>query len=186
MFNTKNVDARNLRAAILLLPVRSIGAPGVCGVHQLMAPVTALESKVKLASLHYDDMPEATAALDSSSVDRPIILDVTDMLASGNFKGIALRSMKGLCATFGSRAGTPAPAIICTYGFGDPRPPKWFVGPAVPDTSSGHEGDFYVQTGKGILFRRSANAWDSTILLAAPVEKPVIKRPAPKTFPPNR
>jgi hypothetical protein len=177
-FNTRKFDTGNLNSAILLLPIKSIRSSGIYGVHALMTPVNALEGSVRAKDLHYDDMPIASANIDSSFVDGMLLLNITEQVRSRTFFGILIRSMEGLSASFSARTAFPSPAVICvrdTTGVSGASPvAKWFIGKDHPVPSFGRPGDFYAQPVKGIIYRKSAVSWDSLLILKPPLSLPAV------------
>ena len=182
VFNPKDFNVKAIKTAIAILSVKSVQAPGICSICALYLPVTMPESKVKPVNLHFDDLPIATLTIDRSSAGQSFLINVTEQLKSGRFKGLALRSINGLVASFVSKEGFPAPAIICTYDLLNPRASKWFTGVTHPDPSWGHENDFFVQSGKGVVFQKTVAKWDSVVVLTPPLpsKSVVLSKPRPK------
>lgn len=174
VFKPHYADSNNIRSAMLMVHITSVLKPGLCGIHTLMTKIIVPESRVTLENVKFDDMPVASLALDTSFSDQMLLLDVTDLVKSKSFNGIALRSMNGLSARFGSKEGFPPPAILIIRDSLSPNPPKWYNCNDIPKTL-GKEGDYYVYTLKGVIYRKSAESWDSVASLTippAPPEKP--------------
>jgi hypothetical protein len=171
-FTARTFDTAHLKTAILLLPVKSIGSAGLCGVHALMTPVAAAEASVRARDLHYDDLPIAATAIDSSFADGMILLNVTEQVRSRAFFGVLIRSMGKLSATFGARKGVPSPAVICVCEPAGRPSAHWFTGKGRPDSSLGRPGDFYAQPVRGVVYRKTTVSWDSVLTLTPPPPPP--------------
>ncbi|MGA2507421.1 MAG: hypothetical protein ABSF80_08105 [Chitinispirillaceae bacterium] len=172
VFKPHYADSNDIRSAMLMVHITSVLKPGLCGIHTLMTKITVPENRVTLENVRFDDMPVASLALDTSFSDQMLLLDVTDLVKSKSFNGIALRSISGLSARFGSKEGFPPPAIIITRDSPDPNPPKWYNCNDFPEKTLGKQGDYYVYTSKGVIYRKSAEAWDSVASLTIPPPLP--------------
>jgi hypothetical protein len=179
VFKPHYADSNNIRSAMLMVHITSVLKPGLCGIHTLMTKIIVPESKVKLEDVKFDDMPVASLSLDTSFSDQMLLLDVTELVKSKSFNGIALRSISGLSACFGSKEGFPPPAIIITHDLPGPNPPKWYNCNDFPEKTLGKQGDYYVYTSKGEIYRKSAEAWDSVASLTIP--PPLPEKPAAVT-----
>lgn len=172
VFKPHYADSNDIRSAMLMVHITSVLKPGLCGIHTLMTKITVPENRVTLENVRFDDMPVASLALDTSFSDQMLLLDVTDLVKSKSFNGIALRPISGLSARFGSKEGFPPPAIIITHDSPDPNPPKWYNCNDFPEKTLGKQGDYYVYTSKGVIYRKSAEAWDSVASLTIPPPLP--------------
>jgi hypothetical protein len=172
VFRSASVNYRNIGSAMLAICIKSVSKPGLCGVHALMSRITAPENSVRVSDVKFDDMPIAAQQLDSSFTDQMILVNITELVQSKTFYGVALRPLRGLSAQFSSREGFPPPAILVTRDTLNPNPPKWWSAPEAPDTSVGKTGDFYVCPLTGIIYRKSSVAWDSVASLVIPPEQP--------------
>lgn len=176
VFKWQGIAVKRARTAMLMLYVKSVSKPGLCGIHTLMAKVIVPENSVKLSDLKFDDMPIASVPLDSSFSDQMLLLDVTELIKSKTFKGIAVRPIQGLSATIISKEGFPPPAVLLTYDTLNPNQAKWFNNSELPEPSTGKEGDFFIHKVKGIVYHKSSPAvWDSVMSLTIPPETPAAK-----------
>ena len=126
VFKWQSIAIKRARSAMLMLYIKSVVKPGLCGIHTLMTKITVPENKVKPEDLKFDDMPVAAVPLDSLFSDQMLLLDITELVKSKTFKGIAIRPINGLSAIFTSKEGFPPPAILLTYDTLNPNPSKWF------------------------------------------------------------
>jgi hypothetical protein len=194
VFKSAGIYYRNIGSAMLAVYIKTVSKPGLCGIHSLMTKISAPENRVTPADVKFDDMPIAALPLDSSFSDQMILVNITELVQSRAFYGIALRSINGLSANFSSKEGFPPPAILLTHEPASPTPAKWFNGIDPPDMSTGGAGDYYVHIPRGVIYRKSAGAWDSVASLTIPPpppEKPAapalgkrpLHRPYKKTLP---
>ena len=112
LFKYRSIDFRDISSAMLMVYIKTVPKPGLCGIHQLMKKISAPENMVKYENVKFDDMPIAALTLDSSFSDQMILLNITELIRSKTFYGIALRPMRGLSASFGSKEGFPPPVIL--------------------------------------------------------------------------
>jgi hypothetical protein len=173
VFKPQQIDFKNIKAIMLMLHIKSVLKPGLCGINMLVKRITAPENKVSPIDLKYDDMPIAALPLDSSFANQMLLIEITELVKSKTFRGIAVKPISGLSAVFSSKEGYPPPAVLLTHDTLNPNPSKWFNGAASPDTTTpGKTGDFYVDMAKGIIYRRSTAQWDSAASLTIPPEPP--------------
>jgi hypothetical protein len=176
VFKWQGIAVKRARTAMLTLYIRSVSKPGLCGIHILMTKITVPENSVKLSDLKFDDMPIASVPLDSSFSDQMLLLDITELIKSKTFKGIAIRPIQGLSATFISKEGYPPPAVLLTFDTLNTNQAKWFNNSEPPEPSTGKEGDFFIHKVKGVVYHKSSPAaWDSVASLTIPPEPPVVK-----------
>ena len=102
VFKWQGIAVKRARTAMLMLYIKSVLKPGLCGIHTLMAKITIPEKNVKPKDLKFDDMPIASVPLDSMFADQILLLDVTELIKSKTLKGIAIRPINGLSAVFTS------------------------------------------------------------------------------------
>jgi hypothetical protein len=118
-FQTAGLDRAKIQKATLALLVKSVGPLGTLRVHTLTAPITALEANVPLASLSYDaNAVAASLNLTASDVEKVVNLDITAIVKAAAFTGVALTSINGMVAEFGSKESLIAPAILLAYDNG--------------------------------------------------------------------
>jgi hypothetical protein len=173
VFKSSGVNYMNIGSAMLAVYIKTVRKPGVCGIHSLMKRITGPENMVKIQQVSFDDMPIAALPLDSTFSDRMILVNITELVQSSGFYGIALRSIRGLSASFNSKEGFPPPVILVYRDSLNPyAQPKWWSAEDVPDTSVGKTGDFYVRAAKGVIYRKSPGVWDSVASLTIPPSLP--------------
>jgi hypothetical protein len=172
VFKSASVNYRNIGAAMLAVYIKTVPKPGLCGIHALMTKIRSPENGVKLSDVTFDDMPIAALPLDSTFSDQMFLVNITELVQSREFHGIALRPIKGLSARFTSKEGFPPPSLLVTRDTLNPNPPKWWSAADVPDMSVGKEGDFYVRAAQGVIYRKSPATWDSVASLIIPPEPP--------------
>ena len=173
VFKLSGVNYMNINSAMLAVSIKTVRKPGLCGIHSLMTKIIPPENRVAQSDVRFDDMPLAAQPLDSTFSDKIILVNITEELLSGKFCGIALRSLRGLSASFNSKEGFPPSAILVYRDSLNPyAQPKWWSAEDVPDTSVGKEGDFYVRAAQGIIYRKSPGVWDSVASLTIPPPLP--------------
>jgi hypothetical protein len=171
VFKSASIYYRNVTSAMLAVSIKAVPKPGLCGIHALMTRITAPENRVTALQVAFDDMPIAALPLDSTFSDQMILVNITELVQSRSFYGIALRPMRGLSARFSSKEGFPPPAILVYRDSLNPyQQPKWWTSTEIPDLSVGKEGDFFVLPTQGVIYRKSAAAWDSVAHLTLPPE----------------
>lgn len=181
VFKSSSVTYRNIGSAMLALYIKKVTRPGLCGIHSLMTKITAPENMVNAQNVTFDDMPIADLPLDSTFSDRMILVNITELVQSPVFYGIAIRPIKGLSASFSSKEGFPPPAILLYRDTLNPYlQPKWWSADDVPDMDAGKAGDFYVRALQGVIYRKSATAWDSVASFSIPSEQQAASTPAKK------
>ena len=168
LFKYRSIDFRDISSAMLMVYIKTVPKPGLCGIHQLMKKISVPENMVKSENVKFDDMPIAALPLDSSFSDQMILLNITELIQSKTFYGIAIRPMRGLSACFSSKEGFPPPVILITRDSVSTNPVKWWSANDVPDMSTGKPNDFYVRASQGVVYRKSAGAWDSVASLTIP------------------
>jgi len=169
VFKSSGVNYMNIGSAMLAVYIKTVRKPGLCGIHSLMTKITAPENRVTSSDVRFDDMPIAAQTLDSTFSDKMILVNITELVQSRGFYGIALRSIRGLSASFSSKEGFPPPVILIYRDSLNPyAQPKWWSAEDVPDTSVGKEGDFYVRAAQGVIYRKSPGVWDSVASLTIP------------------
>ena len=173
VFKSASIHYRGINSAMLAVYITSVQKPGLCGIHALMKKIIAPENGVAPSDVKYDDMPIAALPLDSSYSAQMVLVNITELVQSSAFYGIALRPIRDLSARFSSKEGFPPPAILVYRDTLNPYvQPKWWSADDVPDTSVGKAGDFYVRALQGIIYRKSSGAWDSVASLTIPPEQP--------------
>jgi hypothetical protein len=169
VFTSAGIHYRDIDAAMLAVYISSVRKPGLCCIHALMKKITAPENGVASTDVLYDDMPIASLELDTSFSAQMILVNITELVLSKAFFGIALRPMRNLSARFSSKEGFPPPAILCYRDtLTPPLQPKWWSADDVPDTSVGKNGDFYLRALQGVIYRKSSGQWDSVANLTIP------------------
>lgn len=173
VFKSASIHYRGINSAMLALYITSVQKPGLCGIHALMKKIIAPENGVVPADVKYDDMPIAALPLDSTYSAQMVLVNITELVQSGAFYGIALRPIRDLSACFSSKECFPPPAILCYRDTLNPcLQPKWWSADDVPDTSVGKTGDFYVRALQGVIYRKSTDKWDSAASFIIPPPRP--------------
>ena len=170
-FRLKGYTFAQTRTCMLALHITSVKRSGICDFHPIISPVITAETKVTRRSVKYDDLPLVTVPLDSTYSDQMLFMNITDLVKSGAFYGIVIRSRGNLDASFSAREGTVAPVILCTHDIGDSNAVSWFSSADAPDRQTGKKGDFLVRTSNGALYYKSAAGWDSVAVIHAAQKK---------------
>jgi hypothetical protein len=182
VFKSASIYYRDIGSAMLAVYITGVQKPGLCGIHALMTKITAPENGVLPSDVKFDDMPIAALPLDSTFSAQMVLINITELVQSRAFYGIALRPIRDLSARFSSKEGFPPPAILVYRDTLNPSmQPKWWSADDVPDTSVGKVGDFYVRALQGIIYRKSSGGWDSVASLTIPPEQPALEQ-SKRTF----
>jgi hypothetical protein len=166
-FQTSGRDFSTIASARLLLYVKSVDNPGTVNAYLLTSDITAPENNVSLPMIAMGSTPIATLWLGSADIEKMIQLDVTASLKTGTFKGIALSSDDGLGMSFDSKEGRLAPVLLLTNDV-ETAATKWYSGSGTPATSTGKDGDFYLNTETGDVYEKTSATWTVSANIAGP------------------
>jgi hypothetical protein len=167
VFQTLGIDVSKIASAKLVLYVNALTNPGTLQVRFLTTEITAPENNVRLTSIATDVAVASTQTLGTADIEKIIQADLTTAVKSGTFKGIALMSDDGLAASFDSKEGHLAPMIMLTSNVDDVAG-KWFSGTAVPATTLGKDGDYYLNTTSGDVSVKASGAWTTVANIVGP------------------
>jgi uncharacterized protein (TIGR02145 family) len=166
-FQTEGVDFSESGSARLSLYVKAVSNPGTLQIRLLTAAITAPENSVRLADIPADETITTTIALGSTNVEKMIQLDLTAVVKTGAFYGVALTSDDGLVAAFDSKEGRLAPVILLTHDI-ESAASKWHSGANVPDVTLGKDGDYYLNTASGDVSVKSDGVWSVVTNIVGP------------------
>ncbi len=158
VFQTAGVDFSKVSSAKLTLYVKSVQTPGTLGIYPLTAEVTAPENNLPLASVPVGATAAAAVSLGTADVGKMVQVDLTTIVKSGAFYGVALKSEDGLLATFDAKEGSLAPVILLTYDV-ESAASKWHSGTTAPEASLGKDRDYYLNTATGDVSYRNGGVW---------------------------
>ncbi len=144
-YQTAGLDLANITKATLTVYVNGLTTPGSVSLYALTSAITAPENNVKLSDIKYDTgFVLSKLTLTTSDVEKVLQVDLTTLVKSPTFKGLALASTDGVAVTFGSKEGPMKPLILLTYaGTGGG------TGPAGPAGATGATGATGPQGPKG-------------------------------------
>jgi hypothetical protein len=166
-FQTAGVDLSQVNGATLALYVGAVDAPGTLDVYPLTSAIASPENNLTLGSLPIGDSPAASLFLGSTAVESMVHLDLTSLVTSGSFYGVALVSDDGLVAAFDAKEGTLAPVVFLTYDVGNAAA-AWHSGEDAPAESLGNDGDYYLETVTGDVYAKSTGTWSVATTILGP------------------
>jgi uncharacterized protein (TIGR02145 family) len=157
-FQTEGVDVSKIASATLALYVNTLTSPGTLQVRLLTSDITAPENNVRLAEIPASTAITGTQALGTADVEKVIRIDLTAVVKSGAFKGVALTSDDGLAVAFDTKEGHLAPMLLLTNNVDDVTA-KWHSGTGDPASGTGKDGDYYLNTVSGDVFAKASGTW---------------------------
>lgn len=168
-FQTQGIDITRITKAVLALYVGSLNSPGTLKAFALTSPVNMPENNVLLSNLVYNSAgsPVATVSLGTSDIEKVVQLDITSVLNSGFFNGIALTSDDGLNVSFSSKEGALNPMIFLTTDF-DTIASKWYTGNAPPLSSIGKQNDLFLEAANGDVYQKAPGGWNFITNIVGP------------------
>jgi hypothetical protein len=167
-FQTQGIDMSKVTKAVVALYVKSLTAPGHLGVYGLTSPITQPENNVLFGNIAYNSASaDASVSLGTSDVEKVVQLDITTLLKSGTFNGLALASDDGLVATVSSKEGVLNPIIFLTTDVAAAAA-TWLTGSGVPASSLGKQNDLYLNTANGDVYQKGATAWSLVTTILGP------------------
>ena len=166
-FQTQGIDVSKIASAKLVLFVNALTSPGTLQMRLLSADITAPENNVRLTSIAADVAVATSLPLGTSNIEQTLQIDLTIAVKSGTFKGVALMSSDGLAVSFDSKEGHLAPMILLTNNV-DNVGAKWLSGTAIPSSSSGKDGDYYLNTTNGDVSAKALGAWTVVTNIVGP------------------
>lgn len=161
-FQTDSIGVHGMVRADLMLYVKNIRSPGLVRVHALESAPAAPETHVTLADIDYRTAAADSAPLATADIETVMRLDITPLLADTNrpFHGLALTSDDGLRAAFDAKEGRLQPYLRLTYAVTSTAN-RWYTGDRVPASGTGSDGDMYLHTVTGDVYRNDRGSWRS-------------------------
>lgn len=167
VFQTEGIDISGTSSAAVSINITDLEAPGTCDVYALTAPVTAPENAVSLPLLQTETDPLASVALASGAIESVVRIDVSELVRSGTFHGVVLRSDDGLRMQFCAKEGNLPPTLTLQYDV-DSLGSHWHSGTGVPNDTIGADGDYYLEDATGDVYRKAGGAWAAVSNLVGP------------------
>jgi hypothetical protein len=168
-FQTQGVDMSKVTKAVVALYVKSLTAPGHLNVFRLSSPITQPENNVLFSSIQFDmyGTPDASISLSTADVEKVVQLDITNLVKTGTFNGLALASDDGLVATVSSKEGVLNPIIFLTTDVAAAAA-TWLTGVGTPTAAIGRQNDLYLKTSSGDVYQKGATAWSLVTTIIGP------------------
>lgn len=158
IYQTEDIVFTNINSAKLSLFVKDLKQPGTLNVYRLTAPITKLEGHVLLTDIQYAALPSASIYLGTDYIEKLVHINITSMIDTGIFYGIAIASEDGLKASFDSKEGNFKPMIMLTHNVATSTD-KWHKGGGVPVVALGKDGDLYLDTATANIYTKTLGAW---------------------------
>ncbi|MBD3241296.1 MAG: hypothetical protein GF331_11970 [Chitinivibrionales bacterium] len=166
-FQTDGIDISGTSSASVTINITDLEAPGTCDVYALTAPVTAPEHAVSLSLLQTEADPVASVALASAAIEQVVRIDVSELVRSGTFYGVVLRSDDGLRMQFCAKEGDLPPTLTLQYDV-DSLGSRWHSGIGAPNETLGADRDYYLEDATGDVYRKAEGAWAVVTNLVGP------------------
>lgn len=159
-YQLQDVDLTRIDKATLGLLVRTVSVEGQLKLYALVSS-TLKSTPPQFGELKFlpDSTPAATVAINRSDIEKMIYIDVTMMLKTRGFYGIALGANAPLEASVASKESPNRPLIL--LGYDKLAGPQGPVGPMGP--SPAHQW-----VGPSLQFRNPDGKWGSLVNLQGP------------------
>jgi microcystin-dependent protein len=168
-FLTDSIDLPEVEKAYLILYVNDCPAPGDLKVYALSDPINGPENYISINDIPFDrSSPLQTISFGSNEIQKLQIIDITKVINTSTFYGIALTSENGLQVSFCSREGNHQPVVMLHTEVTVQTNISWISGEGIPAETSETTASSYIDVNSGDLYIKTEGIWNFACNIMGP------------------